>query len=120
MTPHELKKIFPNASRSTLQRNLETGGVPPSAEHEQDSVNESLAASPGTHRNPCRCAVVIASYRLRLADEDNLFIKWHLDALVRAGIIRNDDPSSVQVEVRQFEVEWPDMERTEIYITCLP
>lgn len=67
-------------------------------------------------RHSGRLAVVVTSFRRRLLDEDNLAIKWHLDALRYAGILRDDSPAEISVKACQQKVKTKDEERTEILI----
>ena len=47
--------------------------------------------------------VRITSFRKRLLDEDNLAVKYHVDALRYAGIIPNDAPDKTHIEVSQIK-----------------
>jgi len=61
--------------------------------------------------------VVVTSFRRRLLDEDNLAVKWHVDALRYAGILYQDSPDRVSIKANQIKVKSKEEERTEITIT---
>lgn len=65
-----------------------------------------------------RREIRIVSYRLQLADEDNLRggAKPVIDALKNGNYIRNDDPQSISQEVEQIQIHRRKDERTLIYI----
>jgi len=48
-----------------------------------------------------RFLVRIKSTRKRLLDEDNLCGKYHIDLLRYAGVIPNDTPDQIKVEISQ-------------------
>ena len=60
--------------------------------------------------------VLITSYRVRLLDGDNVFGKYIIDSLVRAGLLRDDSPAWVKVQTAQVKVDMPAKERTHIEI----
>lgn len=67
-----------------------------------------------------RRKVCIVSFRTRLIDHDNLWIKHYLDALTEAGILFDDSERFCKVEVQQTQVDDPALERTEITIEPMP
>ncbi len=61
--------------------------------------------------------LTITHYRKRFADPDGLCSKWVIDAIVKAGILPDDNAGIIR-EIRQRQVK-SDMERTVIEIqTC--
>lgn len=80
---------------------------------EQVVRDEPLAEEERETKNPARVAVLITSYRKRLLDPDNLCPKHFIDGLRYAGIIPNDRPQDITLQVRQ---EKSKDERTEIEI----
>jgi len=81
------------------------------AQHALPDANQIKATYSG------KLAVIVTSFRRRLLDEDNLAVKWHVDALRYAGIIPDDAPEKVSIKARQEKVSLKEDERTEIEIT---
>jgi hypothetical protein len=122
MTEDELRRLFPNASRSCLELNNETTCVPvgdprPVAVVERDPKHEPVGASepPGAHST--HLLVSIKSVRKRLLDTDNLVGKEICDVCRYAGILDSDAPDKATVQVSQRKVRPGEKERTivEIY-----
>ena len=67
-------------------------------------------------RSDTRRRVTVTSYRVRLLDPDNLCIKYHIDGLRYAGVIRDDTTNDIELFVRQFKVKTRQEERTEIEV----
>ena len=63
-----------------------------------------------------RRSVTVTSYRVRLLDPDNLCIKYHIDGLRYAGIIRDDTANDIELFVKQHKVATRKEERTEIEV----
>lgn len=63
----------------------------------------------------------IVSFRCRILDADNLVggTKYFTDGLRHAGIIPDDRPQDIILEVRQVQVARKEEERTEILIESL-
>lgn len=105
MQPHELAllhkgyQLQPDGSWS--RPDSFAGCVAPDAKRQQDPVNERVAEAPGANPDKKRRLVRFTSCRLRLADQPNLWIKHYLDSLVEAGILVDDSPRWVEVEVLQ-------------------
>lgn len=118
MTREDLKRYFPNASRSTLARN-QVDRESASAVMERPVSNEPLAAPQAQADHSGRYVVRVVSYRTRLLDEDNLAEKYHVDACRYAGLIPADSPDQTHIEVTQEKVKTKEQERTEITITRL-
>ena len=68
-----------------------------------------------------RHVVRICSFRRRLLDSDNLIggSKYFIDGLRHAGLIPDDRPQDITLEVCQEKVKRKEDERTEIEITPL-
>ncbi len=58
----------------------------------------------------------ITSYRVRLCDETNIWSKHLVDALVVAGVLRDDAPAFAKVLTEQIKVDDKSLERTEIQV----
>lgn len=71
---------------------------------EQDVWDESLAAKAREKRYPGRISVIITSHRRRLLDQDNLCVKYFLDCLRYAGVIPDDNPQAIDLQIRQIKV----------------
>lgn len=65
--------------------------------------------------------VRIKSSRVRLLDIDNLYggAKHLIDSLRLAGIIPDDDPASITLEVTQEKIKGYANEQTEVEVKCV-
>jgi hypothetical protein len=88
----------------------------PSTEPEQTVCDEPLAKSKRKKGYALRSVVRIISYRRRLLDTDNLCVKSAVDSLRYAGVISNDDPDTICLQVEQRRVKSKADERTVIEI----
>lgn len=120
MNEYEIRKYFPNASASTIERNLALNRVAQSAQQEHHPGHEPVAEAPRTRADPGFRFVRVTSFRRHILDERNLFDAYFVDALVRAGILFDDAPKYCKVEVLQIQVRLESEERTEIDITPYP
>ena len=75
---------------------------------------EPLGASQVQKENPGRFLVRVKSYRVRLADEDGLIGKYHIDCLRYAGYLPNDSPEICRIESPTQEKCKAGEERVEI------
>lgn len=66
-----------------------------------------------------RVLIRVTSHRRRLIDPDNLCPKYFIDCCRYAGLVRDDTPEAIDLEVRQARVSTKEEERTEILITPL-
>ena len=66
--------------------------------------------------NSGRLLVRVTSRRTRLLDEDNLSAKWVCDCLRYAGIIQDDTPSQVKIEVGQQKISGKAGEKESVII----
>ena len=107
--PHKLRERVIQQINADNER---TGSkLERAAEHEPVGKGEAQAHHSGFLN------VVVTSYRRRLLDEDNLAVKWHVDALRYAGILYQDSPDRVSIKAKQVKVKAKEEERTEITIT---
>src|ERR1051325_5522165 len=128
MNANELKRLFPNASASTLARNIDpacqtpdpydTGGLPASPESERPLRHEPVAAAEGKSGHTSCRVVRITSFGCRLLYPDNLVggVKYFVDSIRYAGLIPGDAPENITLEVRQEKVKTRAEERTTILI----
>lgn len=101
-----------------VERNGEwhkAGGAASRAEPQPVVRDEPLAAPPREAGDAGRVRVSVVSYRARLCDPDNLCPKYFIDCLRYAGLIRDDSPECITLEVRQVRCARRD-ERTELLI----
>ena len=102
-----------------VERNGEwhkAGGAASGAEPEPAVRDEPLAAPAGEDGNASRVRVCVVSFRARLCDPDNLCPKYFIDCLRYAGLIADDAPEYITLEVRQERCRRGE-ERTEIVIS---
>ncbi len=124
MTRMEILKYYPNATESFIQRNL---GDPCPARPIQNPKPESavrhepLAAHAGQKGCSTRVKVRIISCRCRLLDADNLAgAKFLIDALRYDGLIRDDSPEAIDLELTQVKVAKRCEEETIVVISRIP
>lgn len=115
MNPDKLKTLFPQASESFIKKNL-AHSVAPDTKLKPNPVNEPVAAKERAGSDVGFRHVLITSYRVRLLDGDNIFGKYIIDSLVRAGLLRDDSPAWVKVQTCQVKVDMHAKERTHIEI----
>lgn len=124
MNPHQLKRLFPNASQSVLQANacdygnsnFDLNGSGKTPKLERAHGHGSLEAPQAKEANPERVLIRFVSVRKRLLDPDNLSEKWLLDCLRYCGIIRGDEPEKITLETTQRKCQRGEAEHTEISI----
>jgi len=120
MTRAELQRLFPNASLSCFKLNSDpeaVGGL-------QNTVPEPVIRKSAQIKNEGkerstvgpRFCVTITSYRCRLLDADNLCPKFLIDALRYKGLIPDDSPDHIILEVRQQKVDSKAKEGTLVEI----
>lgn len=86
----------------------------PRSEPQQAVCDEPVAEAQRETKYPSRTFVRITAFRRRLLDPDNLCPKYFIDGIRYAGLIPNDRPQDIILEVRQ---EKSNDERTEIELT---
>lgn len=112
----DITKRFPNASASFIKANLPPGcsGSASFVEHSPSPV--PLAADKAEEAATVRLHIRFTSVRKRLCDPDNISVKWTLDCLRFAGIIRGDEPDQITLEVRQRKATSEEQEATLIEV----
>lgn len=118
-----LRQRFPNASPSFWRLNearfhAEDSGAAAVVERTPTGKREGgpVAAHPNQKGTAPRFRVCICSVRKRLLDADNICPKFTIDALRRKGIIRDDSPKHIILEVSQRKAAKGEEEHTEINI----
>lgn len=128
LTPRAFQRIFPHASKSTFAANFGAGANPrdyapgvSNAEPEFQPIQALDGSLPGEEKGPQRARVRIKRYGYRILDADNATggCKPLIDCLKEAGLIENDSPEYIDLEVVQQLVMRREEERTEIQITYL-
>lgn len=77
---------------------------------------EPLQAGAPEAGDSVRYLVRIESHRIHLLDEDNLVVKWFVDALRYAGILPSDAPDQARIVTTQIKVAHKAEEKTVIQI----
>lgn len=131
MNEHQLRRLFPNASRSTVAANA---GDPELFEHAQctgrkeaDSpfgdpelercpTTGAVGASKAKAGDSARLLVRVTKVSRRLIDEDNLCEKFVLDCCRYNGWLPGDSPAEVRIEARQRKAAKGEEEHTVIEI----
>lgn len=103
--------------RIIAQRLLKARGGPRGPEPERPVCDEPLGPPPGEKKNSSRSVIRITSFRQRLIDPDNPCPKYFIDSLRYAGLIPDDTPDCVVIQVEQKKVKRKTSQRTEIEIT---
>jgi len=93
----------------------------PDTQREPPPVDEPVAEVSREAPRQGRVRICVTSYRLRLADDDNLALgaKPLVDACVAAGMLPADSPIWCKIEHRQEQVKNAAEERTEITLENL-
>lgn len=87
----------------------------PSPKLEPIVCHEPVEEAKGKKVDSGRVRIRVTSFRTRLCDPDNLCPKYFIDCLRYSGLIQNDTPDLITLEVSQEKVK-KNQERTEIEI----
>ena len=101
MTRNELTRRFPHASPAFVKANLEPEDSGPGAVVERDPLDGIAGADAREGEATGKLHIRFTSVRKRLCDPDNLSVKFLLDCLRYAQIIRDDSPDQISLEVTQ-------------------
>lgn len=114
MNENYFRRLFPNASRSTIEANC--GVCDPKPEQNQAPALDKTVQ--GEIQSVERPIVRFNLCRTRLLDKDNAdaSVKDLLDGLQRACLIADDNTQAINLQVEQTKVETRREERTEIEI----
>jgi len=116
MTNEQLKSRFPRASESFLKANLPVRNTGKVAVVESSSSHAPLAKEKVQRPAGQRVLVRTSSFCKRLADEDGLCEKYHIDLLRYASIISGDSPDKCKIETCQFKVKKGEQEKIVIEV----
>lgn len=127
MTEELLRRLFPNASASTIRRNLADNAARVSARQPQSPELGALdIPAPRKAKGRARavqCAerylIVFHFYAVRPLDWDNWSSKELQDIVIRAGILPSDNWRVLQGSIVSHKVNQPEEEKTVIEITRL-
>lgn len=113
-----LKKLFPRCSDSFLAANA-AGVCDP--EPQRDSAPALASSISRKKERPFRARLRITRFGHRLLDPDNLQggVKPLVDCIKEVGLIWDDSPDWLELDVRQQQVARKDEQRTEIEIIWL-
>ncbi len=95
---------------------VKAGSASHHAQPQPPVLNGTLAEAKGKAIYSGRVCVSVKSHRTRLCDPDNLCPKYFIDCLRYAGIIENDTPELVTLQVSQEKCKRKEA-RTVITIT---
>ena len=113
MTAEQLRNL------GYVERNgewVKARGAASGAEPQPVVRHEPVAAAARKARDAGRVRIGVVSYRARLCDPDNLCPKYFIDCLRYAGLIADDTPDCITLEVRQVRCRRAE-QRTEILIS---
>ena len=77
----------------------------------------TLAKDEGEEGRASRVHLRIVSIRKRLLDPDNISVKWLIDSLRYASIIRGDEHDKITLQIEQRKCAKGEAEATEIWLT---
>src|ERR1051325_7521638 len=94
-----LKKLFPHASKATLEANPQICDP----ESEQDNAPALVGPAKGKEKGVGRVVVRFKGYRVRPLDPDNFAgsVKGLLDGLRWSHLISGDEPWKIKLETEQ-------------------
>lgn len=125
ISPSDLKRLFKNASRTTIKLNQAGGAGLRTAQPQPAKGNALERALPRKAKGgngaivcpePSRCRIQFTVYAVRPCDWDGYHIKEIQDMLVKAGLLDGDEWNLLQGEVISEKVHSAEEERTEILI----
>lgn len=101
MNRNEILRRFPNASESTIRANLSAGDSGQTPIVESNPCHAPLETKEVQRPVGQRLLVRVTSVRTRLLDEDNLCEKYAVDLCRYAGILPDDSPDKIKIQVCQ-------------------
>lgn len=112
----KLKRLFPNASKAFLEANLNSG----LQDSQQQRVcgtalDQEIQGKPESYE---RAHVCFTAFTARPTDPDNIGggCKALLDAIKKLGLIPDDSPDYIELEIKQRRVDHVSQEKTLIEI----
>jgi len=124
MNPDLIKRLFPRASKSTIEANSYDGNPDTrlrSQKPESTPRNALGGAPPGKTKSDARIGVSYVMRRIRLLDTDNAYgaTKTLTDCLCEVGLLPGDSDKDITINVRQEKVNHRSEECTEIVLEYL-
>lgn len=110
MSPDDLKRLFPNATKSLLAVNPDCSGE--ASKLERVAGDAALGQTQTKNGDSKGFLVRITSVRKRLLDEDNLCGKYHTDCLRYAGVLPTDAPDKTHIQTTQRKTKKGEEEHT--------
>ena len=101
MTRNEILRRYPNASESFVKANLDPESAGTNTIMERSDGNGTERENAIEAGAAGKLHIKFISVRKRLCDPDNLAVKWLLDALRHSGVILDDSPDKISLEVTQ-------------------
>lgn len=120
MNPHQITRLFPNASKSLLRANANDHHAKDTrtiAKLERNPGSESVATNQSQESAASRIHLRVVSVRKRLCDPDNLSPKWLIDCLRFIDAIPGDESDKITLETTQKKAAKGEEEHTIIEIT---
>lgn len=105
LTPDEFNQILRQGKVTVERTVLPAKSKIQTAKPEQIVLNESLGENGGEAQGSKRVHVRITSLRKRLIDPDNITVKWIIDCLRYADLIKDDREKDITLEVSQKKAE---------------
>lgn len=102
----KVQAMFPNAKEAFRLRNPDIFGALDMGEAQNAKPQPVVCPEPmgplsREEKNTACFLVRLTSYRKRLLDPDNLCPKYFIDCLRYSGLIPDDRPEDIQIEVHQ-------------------
>ena len=116
MTRHEITTRYPHASESFIRANLSPDDTWTPAKLESSPGDAPLGKEEVQRPVGERFLIRVTSIRKRLLDEDNLCEKYHVDLCRYAGVLPDDAPGKVQIEVCQQKAAKGESEQVVIEV----
>lgn len=113
----KLRRLFPRASKAFFQANPDTGLQDTESKRVPGETLDKVLS--GTEAGYERTHLCITAFTVRPRDQDNLAggCKALIDAVKVLHLITNDDPYSIELEIKQRHVDHFNQEKTLIEIT---
>jgi hypothetical protein len=118
ITPEQFRQMEARLNKN-VKRHIQTGIASPIAKLESNLGDAPLATQEIQRPTSERLLVRVTSIRQRFLDEDNLCEKYHVDLCRYAGIIPDDSPDKIKIEVCQRKAKKGEQEMTVIEVLTI-